>query len=165
MGGREIELLGARIDLAEDQQAMLEALHAVLASGCMVLPGFASGCGPFPNDKGDWINKPENVDQQRAAIALYAALVADTALDLIGAKERLLIEGRFAASDLFVRALTTLRPGTQVYAASEEADVSLGAMRLIDPAMRPISRLALVTPLNENLSSYRALWRKRGETR
>jgi sugar (pentulose or hexulose) kinase len=164
MGGREIELLGARIDLAEDQQAMLEALREVLASGCMVLPGFASGCGPYPNDKGEWINKPKDVHQQRAAIALYAALVADTALDLIGAKERLLIEGRFAGCDLFVRALATLRSDMQVYSASKEADVSLGALRLIDSAIKSETRLAHVPPLDEDLTTYRALWRKRGET-
>ena len=40
---------------------------------------------------------------RRAAACLYAALVADAALDLIGARETLLVEGRFAAAEVFVR--------------------------------------------------------------
>jgi sugar (pentulose or hexulose) kinase len=162
MGGREIELLGARIDLAEDQQAMLDALPAILVADCMILPGFVLGCGPFANAKGEWINKPEDVHQQRAAIALYVALVADTALDLIGAKNRLLIEGRFAGCGVFIRALATLRPDMHVFAASEDANVSLGALRLIDPAIRPETRLSVVPRLEENLATYRAKWRERG---
>jgi sugar (pentulose or hexulose) kinase len=161
MGGREVELLAARIDLAQDQQAMLEALRVVLASGCMVLPGFVSGCGPFPNDKGEWINRPKDMDQQRAAIALYVALLADVALDLIGAKERLLIEGRFAGCDLFVRALATLRSDMQVYSASEEADVSLGALRLLNPAIKPAEQLCRVAPLSLDLADYKAEWHQR----
>ncbi len=162
MGGREIELLGDRIDLPEDQHAMLRSLPDVLGSGAMILPGFAPGCGPFPDNAGEWINKPEDLNQQRATIALYVALLADISLDLIGAKDRLLIEGRFAQCDLFVRALATLQPDMRVFAASEEADVSLGAVRLIDPAIRPAAKLVLATPLNEDLSQYKAQWRERG---
>jgi sugar (pentulose or hexulose) kinase len=165
MGGREIELLGARIDLAEDQQAMLDALPVILTKQVMILPTFAPGCGPFPDGSGEWIEKPADVNEQRTAIALYAALVTDAALDLIGAKDRLLIEGRFAGCNLFVRTLATLRPDTQVYAASEEADVSLGALRLIDPAIRSASALAVALPLDEDLNIYRAAWRlRRGKT-
>ncbi len=165
MGGREIELLGARIDLAEDQQAMFDALPAVLAKQAMILPTFAPGCGPFPDCAGAWIDKPTDLSEQRAAIALYAALVTDTALDLIGTKNRLLVEGRFASCSLFVCALATLRPDIQVYAASEEADVSLGALRLIDPEIKPTSALALIQPLDNDLNTYRAKWRnQRGTT-
>ncbi len=158
MGGREIELLGARIDLAEDQAAILAALPKVMASATMILPSFATGCGPFPDHPGEWLDKPDDVNEQRATIALYAALVADASLDLIGAQDRLLIEGRFAGCDLFTRALATLRPKSQVFAASDDADVSLGALRLINPAIRPASPLARVAPLSEDLHTYRATW-------
>ncbi len=162
MGGREIELLGARIDLDEDQVAMLAALPAVLAKDVMILPSFVSGSGPYPDRTGAWINPPDGINEQRAAIALYAALVADTSLDLIGAKDRLIVEGRFAGSELFVRAIATLRPGTQVFSASNEADVSLGALRLINSVIQSKSMLARVEPLGDDLKSYRARWRDRG---
>jgi sugar (pentulose or hexulose) kinase len=162
MGGREIEVLGSRIDQAEDQQAMLDAVPALLASGAMILPGFVPGCGPFQDRSGAWINKPVDLSQQRAAIALYVALVTDASLDLIDAKARLLIEGRFAGCALFTRGVARLRRDTVVFAASEAADVSLGALRLINPAIRPTSPLERVEPLSEDLDTYRATWRTRG---
>jgi hypothetical protein len=154
MGGREIELLGQRID-----RPGLGGLANVLASGAMVLPSQVPGGGPFPASSGRWINQPEAVEDQTAAIALYAAMMADTALDLIGARDLLLIEGRFAASELFCRALATLRPETRVYTASAEADVSFGALRLIEPSLVPLGELVPVDPLDRDLSVYRAAWR------
>jgi hypothetical protein len=116
------------------------------------------GSGPFPASTSRWINRPDEDDDQTAAIALYAALMADTALDLIGAKDRLLIEGRFAASELFCRALATLRPETRVYAASAEADVSFGALRLIEPSLVPPGELVPIDPLDQDLTAYRTAW-------
>ncbi len=153
MGGREIELLGQRVD-----RPGLDGLANVLTSEAMVLPSQVPGSGPFPASTSRWINRPDADDDQTAAIALYAALMADTALDLIGAKERLLIEGRFAASELFCRALAALRPGTRVYTVSAEADVSFGALRLIEPALVQPGKLVLVDPLDHDLSSYRTAW-------
>lgn len=153
MGGREIELLGERIDVPGT-----DGLADVLIDNAMVLPGQVPGCGPFPQSFGRWINQPGDPAARRAAVSLYAALMADTALDLIGAKDRLLIEGRFAGCELFTRALATLRPETQVYTASAEADVSFGALRLAFPELAPQGALIPVAPLNRDLSAYRAEW-------
>jgi sugar (pentulose or hexulose) kinase len=153
MGGREIELLGERIDLPGTA-----GLADVLIDNAMVLPGQVPGCGPFPASFGRWINQPADPVARRAAVSLYAALLADTALNLIGAADRLLIEGRFAASELFVRALATLRPGTQVYTAGAEADVSFGALRLALPELPPQGALTRVAPLDRDLGAYRAEW-------
>lgn len=155
MGGRELELLGARID-----HAGLEGLAGVLAAGAMVLPSQVPGCGPFPRSEGRWIARPGDPAAQAAAAALYAALMADAALDLIGARERLLIEGRFARSEIFTRALAALRPGTRVFAAADEADVSFGALRLLLPDLAPRRALAEVAPLDRDLAAYRAAWRE-----
>jgi hypothetical protein len=125
----------------------------------MLVPTLAPGCGPFPNGPGGWINRPEDWHERRAAACLYAALVADVALDLIGSKERLLIEGRFAEADVFVRALASLRRDTTVHVANAHNDVSFGALRLIDPALAPRGELALVEPLDVDLETYRARWR------
>lgn len=167
MGGREIEtLIGLdtrRIDIAPDQPALLAALPGVLESGAMVMPSFAPGFGPFPHAHGRWIAMPEDGASRRAAVSLYAALVAEASLDLIGTKERLLVEGRFAESQIFVRALATLRPDVQVYVGKAHNDVSYGALRLLDPDLPPAERLERVEPLGLDLSAYRARWRREAE--
>jgi sugar (pentulose or hexulose) kinase len=162
MGGREIEtLIGLdtrQIDIAPDQPALVAALPQVLTSGAMVLPSFAPGFGPFAHARGRWIAKPDDHAARRAAVSLYAALVADASLGLIGTQERLLIEGRFAEGQVFVRALATLRPDLSVYTGKAHNDVSYGALRLLDAALPPAEPLELVPPLDIDLAPYRERW-------
>ncbi len=158
MGGREIELLGERID-----QPGVSGLAEVLVSQAMILPTFVKGSGPFSNGSGMWLSEPADPDQRRAAVALYMALVADASLDLIGAREVLLIEGRFARAETFTRALATLRPDTIVYTSAAEADVSFGALRLVEPSIKPPEKLAQVEPLAFDLGRYKAAWLQRIE--
>jgi sugar (pentulose or hexulose) kinase len=153
MGGREIEVLGERID-----RPGIDGVAEVLSSGAMVLPNQTLGSGPFPTAQGRWINAPENADIRSAAVALYAALMADVSLGLIGARETLLIEGRFAASETFTRALATLRPDITVYTAKAEADVSFGALRMINPDLKPQGSLTKIQPLPLDLSDYKQQW-------
>ncbi|MFM6933254.1 MAG: carbohydrate kinase, partial [Novosphingobium sp.] len=140
----------------------------VVSDGAMVLPTLAPGYGPFPGKETRWLNRPECWFERRAAACLYAALVASTSLDLIGSKGRLLVEGRFAEAEVFVRALASLRPGTKVYTANAHNDVSFGALRLIDPALRPQGELVPVKPLETDLEQYRSRWcaetERKGET-
>jgi len=167
MGGREIEaLIGLdtrQSDIAPDQPALLNALPLTLTSGAMVLPTFAPGFGPFPHGHGRWIAEPEERAARRAAVSLYAALLADASLSLIGAQERLLIEGRFAEGQVFVRALATLRPDLSVYVGKAHNDVSYGALRLLDSALPPAEPLELVAPLDIDLTPYRDRWRREAE--
>ncbi|MBW8784494.1 MAG: carbohydrate kinase, partial [Novosphingobium sp.] len=162
MGGREIETvigLDTRsVDIKPDQPALVAAVGQVLASGAMLLPTLASGCGPFPDGEARWLNEPTDGHQRRAAACLYAALVADASLDLIGSRERLLVEGRFAEAEVFVRALAALRPDTTVYTANAHNDVSFGALRLIAPELRPEGTLRAVEPLDAHLDTYRCRW-------
>ena len=162
MGGREIETIieidTRQVDIRPDQPALLAAVPQVLAAGAMLLPTFAPGCGPFPNGNGRWLARPEDWFERRAAACLYAALVADTALSLIESKERLLVEGRFAEAEVFVRALASLRPDTAVYVANAHNDVSFGALRLIDPSLTPRGALTRVEPLDVDLEMYRSVW-------
>lgn len=164
MGGREIELLTGldtrRLDLRPDQPALLEAISKVLASGAMVLPTFAPGSGPFPDGHGAWISMPEDPFQQRAAVALYAALMADVSLDLIGSRGCLLVEGRFAESEVFVRALAALRRADTVFVGHAQTDVAFGALRLVHPSLPAPAPLTRVQPLAEDLSDYRLLWQR-----
>jgi sugar (pentulose or hexulose) kinase len=146
MGGREIELLtgldSRRIDIQADQPALLAAVPNVLARGAMVLPTLAPGSGPFARARGRWISMPTDATARRAAVCLYAALVTEVSLDLIGARDCLLVQGRFARSEVFVRALASLRPDIAVFvghahvADTVHSDVSYGALRLLNPALR-----------------------------
>ena len=97
--------------------------------------------------------------RRRTAVALYAALVSDVALELIGARERLLIEGRFSEAQVFVRALAALRPDMRVYVCHPRSDVSFGALSLTDPGRESPSALVRVEPLAQDLSEYRRQWR------
>ena len=162
MGGREIEALieldTRRVDIKPDQPKLLAAVPAVLAAGAMHMPTLAAGCGPYPDARGRWVNAPEDWYERRAAACLYAALVADQALGLIGSDERLLVEGRFAEAEVFVRALASLRPDMQVFVGSAHNDVSFGALRLIDPALQPEGSLRRIEPLDADLDTYRNRW-------
>ncbi|EQB19300.1 FGGY-family carbohydrate kinase [Novosphingobium lindaniclasticum] len=167
MGGREIESViqidTRRVDIRPDQPKLMEAVPGLLARGTMMMPTLAPGFGPFPDGKAEWVDKPEEWAgtwyARRAAICLYAAMVADTSLDLIGSKERLLIEGRFADAEVFVRALAALRPETEVYVANAHNDVSFGALRLINPLLQAQGGLRHVEPLEGDLFAYRDKWR------
>lgn len=162
MGGRETELLvqsdTRSVDTKEDQSHLLAAVEQVVASGAMVLPTLVPGNGPFPRGQGGWLKRPADWNARRAGACLYAALVADAALDLIGTRDRVLVEGRFAAAEVFVRALASLRPGTAIYTANAQNDVSFGALRLINPELVSEGKLATVAPLPCDLSAYRQHW-------
>jgi sugar (pentulose or hexulose) kinase len=164
MGGREIEaVIGIdtrRVDIKPDQPALLASVEKVVAAGAMLLPTLAPGCGPFPEGVGQWLNEPEDWFERRAAACLYAAMVADAALDLIGSKDRILVEGRFAEAEVFVRALARFRPRTRIYTANAHNDVSFGALRLVDPSLDPQGELVAVEPLEQELDAYRELWRQ-----
>ena len=163
MGGREIETLTGidtrRIDIAPDQPKLVAALPQALREGARVLPTFAAGTGPFPHARGRWVRMPGDEAPRRAAVSLYAALMADVSLDLIGSRERILVEGRFAEAQVFVRALARLRPATSVFVANVQNDVSYGALRLLEPALPPSSTLQRVSPLDVDLEECRAEWR------
>lgn len=162
MGGREIEILSGvdtrRIDIVPDQPALVGAVGEVLGSNAHVRPTFTPGVGPFPNLKGAWVREPMDDYPRRAAVCLYAAMVAHESLALIGARERILVEGRFAEAQVFVRALASLRPQDQIFTSHAHQDVSFGALRLIDPHLRATSRLERVAPLDHDLRSYHTSW-------
>lgn len=166
MGGREIETViqfdTRRVDIKPDQPRLLETVPTLLEHGTMMLPTLAPGFGPYPDGEARWFNAPTEWAKysRRAAICLYAALVADTSLDLIGSKERLLVEGRFAEAEVFVRALAALRPDTEVFVANAHNDVSFGALRVIDPSLKPRGGLRRIVPLEGDLTGYRARWRE-----
>lgn len=164
MGGREVEILSGidtrRIDIKPDQPDLLAAVPAIVSAGRRALPTFAPGAGPFPHGHGRWIDMPTDAIGRRVAVCLYAALVADTALELIGARERILVEGRFAEAQVFVRALASLRPRDTIYVSNAQHDVSYGALRLLDPQLAAPSSLEKAAPLETDLRAYANQWRR-----
>lgn len=163
MGGRESERIAGldsfHITENYDPEAIVALVPGLMASGAMVLPGFAPGFGPFPQAEGTFRNPPETLDEKRAVLGLYLALMADVCLDLIGTQDRILVEGRFAEAEVFVRALAALRGAAQVFVSNAHDDVPFGALRLVHPALAPKSPLRPVAPLDLSLEAYREHWR------
>ena len=162
MGGREAErLLGT--DTRDGDRATAppaDAVAKILRDRIMLLPSFAPGTGPFPAATGRWLGgEPADPALRRAVVYLYLALVTDAALELIGTRERLVIEGRFAEAESFVRALAALRPDLAIHTANSHNDVSYGARRLLQPDLPPLSALTLAEPLAQDLTDYRTRWR------
>ncbi len=162
MGGREAELIAGldSFHLTDnyDPAALIGSLPRLIERGVFAYPSFAPGTGPFPGHAGRWANPPDDAADRRAVLGLYLALMADQALALIGSRDRLLIEGRFAEAEVFVRALATLRPRQKVYVSNAQDDVPYGALRLIDPDLKPASALKPVAPLDIPLDDYGRRW-------
>lgn len=169
MGGREAELL-AGIDIFAltenyDPGVLIDRLPSLIERGVFALPGAVRGVGPFPGSPGGWENEPDDPFDRRAATGLYLALMADVVLDLVGSRERLVIEGRFAEAQVFVRALAALRPWQKVYVSNAQDDVPYGALRLLRPDLTPASPLTPIAPLPVDLSRYASRWRALAESR
>ncbi len=164
MGGREIEtLIGLdtrRIDIAPDQPALLAALPDVLADGAMVLPTFAPGFGPFPLGHGRWIAEPADDSARRAAVSLYAALVADASLSLIGTQDRLLIEGRFAEGQVFVQRSPRCDPTFASIPARRTTTFPVARCACSTLTLPPAEPLERVVPLGHRPRAYRDRWRE-----
>lgn len=163
MGGREIELLSQswteRLDHGPDQRRMLDAVADIVSEGSMALPTLTPGCGPYPHARHHWYREPTQCDAHRTAAGLYAALAMDAALTLIGAKNVILVEGRFAEAEVFVRALATLRPDDALYVSHAHNGVPYGALRLLNPQLPAPAALRHVQPLAVDLTSYSDRWR------
>jgi len=164
MGGREIEILAGAddSDSSIDANRLSSAIKAVNA-GEMIIPPCVPGVGPFPTAKSrSFATKPNTCDA--AALAhLYAAMIADVSLDLIGSSDTLLIEGRFSAAPVFVQALANLRPAMRVLISSSEDGVAQGALRLANVKQSEPAPLRRVAPLAVDMSGYRARWREAAE--
>jgi sugar (pentulose or hexulose) kinase len=168
MGGREVEILtggGVRsIDSADSQASTAAALDGVVRGNTMILPTQVAGVGPYPQARGRWEHEPADADSRLAAISLYVALNADAALDLIGAREHVVVEGRFARATSFVRALAALRRGCKIFVSQADDGVAFGALRLTQPELRRRTSLEIAEPLELDLASYKARWRGHAES-
>lgn len=167
MGGREAERISginsfALTDGIEPEE-FLRRLPGLIEKHSPPTPSFVNGVGPFPDASGAWTDRPQDPVDERVLTHLYLALMADASLDLIGSRDRLLIEGRFAEDPVFVRALASLRPSQSVYTSNAEHDVAFGALRLVDVDLTLDSDLTPVKPLDFEFGEYACNWRRRAE--
>lgn len=164
MGGREIEILaGAGVsDSRIDADRISAAIKAVDA-GEMIIPPCVPGVGPFPTARSRSLATTPNTCDATALAHLYAAMIADVSLDLIGSNDMLLIDGRFSAAPVFAQALANLRPATNVLVGSSADGVARGALRLANVKQAESAPLRRVAPLAVEMSGYRARWREAAE--
>jgi sugar (pentulose or hexulose) kinase len=167
MGGREIEILLGPQPPAVERPGLggsLGALMPALDSAELILPGLVPGVGPFPKASRPAVSLRTHDERATALAHLYTALLTDVSLDLIGSRDVLLVDGRFAQSPIFVRALAALRPDTTVLISHDTHGVARGALQLIDGPDAEAPALERVVPLPVDLSAYRARWRAAAES-
>lgn len=153
MGGREYAAITA--GLAEDWTRA--DVVRVLEQPLMLLPSVQQGCGPYPDRVARWIGEPSPAEK-RVAASFYLALMTATCLDLIRAEGPTIVEGPFAANQLFLSMLSAAsdRP---VVTGGDTAGTSTGAA-LLAAGAKPA--LAGVDPLNlcddERCRAYARTW-------
>jgi sugar (pentulose or hexulose) kinase len=160
MGGREIELL-AGTDAPLQSDAGESAAIKAVESGDMFLPSYIPGVGPYPNAPLRKISPIPARDDALVKAHLYAALLADASLDLIGSCDTVVVDGRFSRAPIFVRALANLRTKTRVMVSPDEQGVARGALQLVSQGRR--DPLKTISPLPVDMSAYRARWRDAAE--
>jgi sugar (pentulose or hexulose) kinase len=165
MGGREIEILaGADVTDGSAEASRLASAIKAVDAGDMIIPPCVPGVGPFPTANSRNLAPRRNSGDPTALAHLYAALIADVSLDLIGSNDTLLIDGRFSAAPVFAQALANLRPTTAVLVSGDADGVAQGALRLANVAQPESTPLSRVPPLAVDMTEYRARWREAAES-
>lgn len=157
MGGREFStLLGA-----EPQPASADEIARVLASGTMLLPALEQGSGPFPHRAGGWTPKePTAPGERMAVVSFYLAMMTSVSLGLIGAAGDIVVEGPFAANDLFTRMLATATGRQVLTSSSGVTGTSIGAALLArdDDSFTLPGNSERLAALNPEWRSYAQAW-------
>lgn len=126
MGGREFEQL-----VAETGPGWTDAdVGFVLETGVMLLPSLVVGSGPFPNSDARWIGPEPQGGNRHAAVSLYLALMTAVCLDLVGAEGLVIVEGPFAANELFLTMLAAATERPVVAGERASTGTSIGAALL-----------------------------------
>lgn len=135
MGGREFDLLTE----GHAHKPSADDVRAVLDKGVMIHPTFVPGCGPFPDGKGRWSTNPASFSagMRTAAVSLYLALVARSAMAVAGAAGPIILEGPFGRDTLFAEALQALTRQPMLIAAGTTGTSTGAAMLALGPDGRP----------------------------
>ena len=158
MGGREFDIMteGLTVPPVIDQP---DIAAKVLVQHIMALPSAVPGCGPYPSSNLRWINADTASDAERyVAACIYAALMTETCLHLLGADGPVIVEGPFAGNPVYLEALANFT-GRDVEAVSGSTGTSLGA-GLLAGATVPEKHGRIFRPGNEAYAAYRKQWIK-----
>ena len=161
MGGREWEII-TRDTPKVRREAEFAAVKAVIEQEEMLLPSLVTGTGPFPEAQGGWVLEPLSAEARRAAAGLYEAMMTVTCLEMIGSRGPIVVEGPFAANQVFLQALHTLtqRP---VHASLADTGTALGASLLA--GIQPSVPLRQVSDQFAGLTEYAGKWRDAARSR
>lgn len=155
MGGREFDVMTGGNPVTPDQATV----SAVLDGAAMAFPAFAPGTGPFPTATGRWTQEDLSPAAKTAVASLYAALMTEVCLDLLGADGPTVIEGPFARNALYREALAAAT-GRPVQASDSATGTSAGAAQLV---RRKEKAAPLPTPPSvydlSGFQRYRKLWK------
>ncbi len=163
MGGREFAEICARTGCEPAESCSIGEIQSVINDDVFALPDFSGGSGPFGR------RRPEISGALGAGLALanlYAALMIDLELDLLGASGPVVIDGSFAENEMLCRLVAALRPGCRIARLSGADGVAQGCMRLAQwesgryhaPEPDQCEEIKL-----EGLEEYRDAWRVRCE--
>ncbi|MBX6324003.1 MAG: hypothetical protein IRY94_19470, partial [Rhodospirillaceae bacterium] len=161
MLGRECALVAGEGVRARPTPADVEAL---VAEGVMALPSFTDTGGPYPwtGRKGRIVGEPAGPRARGALAVLYGALMASAAVDVIGSRNDIVIDGPFAADPLFPALMAALRPRQRVRVAPQPDGTALGGALLArwSPGAAPVPVvLHDVAPAAiPGLEAYAAAW-------
>jgi hypothetical protein len=160
MGGREYEAIARGGDAPS-----VGAVTAILASGAVALPSFASA-GPY-NGRTGRVEAPDNFTGiERASLAtLYSALMTSLLIESLGSAGEIFVDGPLARNPLFSGLLAACVPVGTVRAYPEGGGTRVAAhlAHMRAPAADvPQSVVPLRLP---GLLDYQATWRHRLEER
>lgn len=157
MGGREFEML-----TSDWPQPGPEDVHVsvenMLRAGRMLLPGLMHGSGPFPDRQHEWVGEaPHTAAEAHALATIYAALMTDACLGLLGAGGETIVEGPFADNTVYLQLLAALT-GRDVLAVSGSTGTSAGAGLLTGARLASLSCQRVEPWSTPSVLSYKTRW-------
>lgn len=162
MGGREYEMLTEALEPASEAE-LEAALAAVVSRSVMVLPNVSAGSGPYPGRRMKWLGVAETPAERRVAASLYAAMMTATCLELIGNRGPIVVEGPFAANEIYLRALATAaRRAVIVLPGAAPTGTAQGAGLLTGIVLEPGEERSIAA--DPELVNYCQQWRQAAET-
>jgi sugar (pentulose or hexulose) kinase len=162
MGGREYELICARLGGSPDENCGSADIQRAITNQWMVTPDFSGGNGPF----GGLVPRlecPVRVTPSTASAlaALYCALMIDQRLSDLGSCGDVYIEGAFLKNPLLCRLVAQLRPDQRIYLSKDVTGTVQGALLLTSwgEKVRANLNLEICAPADfEWLDEYRTQW-------
>lgn len=156
MGGREFDLMTEGLE-APSLSESTGIFDEVLKRGIMASPSAVPGCGPYPDRSLRWVNTEGASSEARyVAACLYAALMTETCLDLLGAGGPIIVEGPFAANSFYLSALAGFSE-REVIAVSGSTGTASGAGLLAGAAI-PVMHNQKYSADDDRYKDYKKQW-------